>query len=1492
MKIISVGQSCCRVEVQGSQGMAQFNEEWCKQFNVGMDVVITGFELSWRDGVFFFKANSESTKVFIVPAACRGCLNTCEFFAGLGGWSHAASKMGIEPVLLIDAEENVARATAKKLGIPCMSASEYVKMILDGHQVFKCMLHDDVLNPDTWVVVGLANIAYLLGSPPCQPWSSAGSAQGLKCHDGRVFLNTLKQAAMLDIRAAVIENVPGLPKHQDFRELISGIEAEGLKLHVQGTFTCAKILPVQRDRWLGTFIHESVEVDPAKRVMANAISFADRAFESVAKCPTIRDADVLHVNMSSAEMKQLFICEELFKMLSMIEYAPTWLKNRLKGIPNPSAEQVLQARVVIDCQQFIGFMAMYGKQHNIPDDLLKAKGLQTMVVRDANGIRYISPWEMIASMGYASDTILSADIEVSWRMAGNGLSVAHAWLQLYKTHVLLGDESPFSPKGTPVQQVAAFQNDAIKLSQWESQIAGHFWELKPHVEQPPEKKVRTHIANTAYDVESIPPTIPFTALDPSEGTTCDLMTMPEFAQIHDPRGIAVVGSVYGGGMIALQHAQKNWVMFVNTEPSEVVSKIVLKALPHAKIEHFSEMWIEGRVVSWNQAVKCNPSQRLVFCPVFTKISCREESLKVALNLQVDVTWTARTAVAYSAVKLGCNPDALVVACNRIPLKDDDFLLEYETTEFQLKFKACMPGYISWAPCARETCDVGMAPVPCTMKRWFARHPTKKTVRTICVSHNTSVQQLVQGVFPDLHATTAWTAFRDDVEIKGSDKVNDIGAIQVQWNGFRPLRATVISTMRHHGKSADDAALQIQYTCSGVKRHVRSPFKVRCDELTLAHDMTIGEIAASFMTVAQLQVSMICTQGAHVLDPSVYAKDTSPDEVLSFRICPLIGGAKNDARTRIGEMLRSKGVPENKLEERLKGLFEKVSPDKFKLNLNDDAFWTQVKTVASENKYRLITHEELKAFQAAGRKGKAKEASSAVKPKVEKEAFAVDASRIAIDVSHFSANDDSVNLIEATRFGPDQTGLCVVNACDVAKWSTAGVKSCDPLALLVVGKGCHEYGDVFNIPAHTTGGTPIIVQGCIIQYGDVPIEFNLRIPSVVVDQVASTAIEFTIYRSHVTCWEDVTVPLHYIGVHIPELRGSNLLATWSIKSWNKQQLSHVSKADHWHGFFRIADNMLCAVLGRSGGAGIFLNPKTPDRKHDPRFVAISLPNGKLPDVLAKAEACPKAVGVVKKGEAYCIRCKREDADQMRAFLMPETAYVETASFSEDETLYVLTNVPQINRDELTVALAKASWKANAIKPQGMKRWLVAAKHEPPTSHLGINGMIVVVEKAKKSAPAMQPVTMFAREFKVDTIRDPANNVVQVSTTSRIAEFKAQMDDQITAAVDQRLAEAHAKIEELQTALTDVKETAAKCHANMSCDMSQMKQEQTFTRQKLLEVEASVATSGQAIIQQMQSMFATMQSSLEKTVQQSMSVEAEKRPRLDDSSRNDPFSTKAN
>ena len=108
LKIISVGQTCGRIEVNGSQGMAQFKDEWCAVFTAGMDVKVSNFDLTWKDGVFHFKANKENTKIYICPSDSRGTLHACEVFAGLGGWTQAASAMGVEPILMVDNEENVA----------------------------------------------------------------------------------------------------------------------------------------------------------------------------------------------------------------------------------------------------------------------------------------------------------------------------------------------------------------------------------------------------------------------------------------------------------------------------------------------------------------------------------------------------------------------------------------------------------------------------------------------------------------------------------------------------------------------------------------------------------------------------------------------------------------------------------------------------------------------------------------------------------------------------------------------------------------------------------------------------------------------------------------------------------------------------------------------------------------------------------------------------------------------------------------------------------------------------------------------------------------------------------------------------------------------------------------------------------------------------------------------------------------------------------------
>ena len=90
---------------------------------------------------------------------------------------------------------------------------------------------------------------------------------------------------------------------------------------------------------------------------------------------SIKDADAIHVNMTDDERLDLMIKRDVLNMLGLLELAPTWLKNRLNGVENPTCDQVLAARVVVDCQQFSGFMAMYGRQHLLSLDLLQTKGI-------------------------------------------------------------------------------------------------------------------------------------------------------------------------------------------------------------------------------------------------------------------------------------------------------------------------------------------------------------------------------------------------------------------------------------------------------------------------------------------------------------------------------------------------------------------------------------------------------------------------------------------------------------------------------------------------------------------------------------------------------------------------------------------------------------------------------------------------------------------------------------------------------------------------------------------------------------------------------------------------------------------------------------------------------------------------------------------------------------------------------------------------------------
>lgn len=1440
MMVEGKGNNRCACKVTGIDTVVHLSPSWMAQVVPGCWITIKDFRIEWHEeGVHWHP--TEKSILILHPSPKRGDRFAAELFGGIGGWTDGSRYFDIRTALIVERDVKTAQACAAKYNIPCMKAKQFVDEVINGNHIPKCVLVDDVGSVDTWVAMGLANVDLIMGSPPCQPWSNAGVGRGLGCQDGKIFKDLIFWAALIGISWMLLENVPGLPKHSDYETLVSYAAVQGLRLAIQGVYQCSTIMPVKRERWLGTFVHSSVHIDAEKVKEAKALSFH---CQSGVLSPTVSQSDVIHCNMNQDERNQLQIPEMAKNLMSKPEFAPGWLKSIVTN------NDFLQGRIVDVNKQFCGFMASYGIQHDLPQDQLLAKGLQTMFFRDDLGDRYFSPWEMISALGYADTTVLPVNIRDAWKIAGNGISVAHVVLQLYKTFVMLGTYSPFSPKDGWENILKMCQDNMIKLSQYET-IQDDWWKLQKSHEHEP-KRAR----HDGY--MDISPTVPIT--EGEDFMMQHFENAPVFHHPDDPRHIASNCGI--GGIVVLKHEMKNWMMAINTKTEIVLSAAITQGLPHAKSMQFIKFEIEGKEVHWDDIIVSNPVCRVTLFPMLSKLTVCEESLKLSLNMTIDTTWTVKTALAICSSKLGCNIDSINMEYQGLTLKDEDFLIEYETTRMDLKFKAVLPGHVSWAPMVTTPKDPGMAPAPPHFRRWVIRHPVSKVLRTCAFDRQTKVIDIARCLFPDIHATVPWKAYYKDSELKIQDPMPD-GDVAIQWDGLRPLRTSMIY---HCNTTSAVNSDQFQKTARDTfaSMWIRSPFKVKPEHVKVPRSWTIMEVGASYFTQTQVLTSMICMNGSQVIDPESLVEDFSKNGIMSFRVCPLLGGARNEGiKGRLKRMFGEKGVPPNAIDERISGYIAKINLDRFKGCDSDEKFWGKAKELANESHYRMILPVELKEHQKKQRKDRPTSSANNVGGGRTKQ-FAPKATEIVINPSHFVDEGKPVTLLAVGRVGPDQAGLVIVSAEEARKCLQMGLKSPDALALLVVDENLNGLGESFMLPAHLKDGTPVIVKAILIQCGDKQITYAASVPSIVVDQLEATTIEFIILKEHVSNWSDTAVPLHYIGIHVPALRGSNLLSTWGIKAWGEgKKPVHYSQGTHWHGYFRIQDDLLGSVLSRSGAAGIFMNPKTQDKRHDYRFATVPIPGLGLQEVIAKADQCKHSVGIAKMGVQFAIRCKREHLSAVRQFVMPESAFVETATFSEDKELYVLKNVPQVGRDELSKALGQAGWTAEAVKAQGMNRWLVAANCPPPASHLVINKSLTIIEKLQRNVETT-PFTMVAKEYSVNTVVDHQQNVVQVSTTSRIAEIKAEMETRIAETVEKRMNEANSKIEQLTQALQQVHHNAEQSQANMAAELSSMKEEQSFTKQKLAAMETTVATSSQGIINQMQQMFAQMQESMEANI----------------------------
>lgn len=1440
-------------------------------------VVILNFKITVFGDAYECDCRSDDTILIFKPVQTG---NIGEAFAGVGGWHFGLSHLGGKPIYAVEKDYDTAKAYALTHEFALMNVEEAMSSMKQGMLPKFLMVAGNIEDPRIWMIASHYEIDTWVGSPPCQPWTGAAFQTGMSVHDGCLLPNFIEMAAFTGAITVMVENVARVVRHEHYRVIRKIARESGLPLMLGNVDSCDPLLPVKRRRWMAVFHRNAIDIDPARINLADHMKWPNE-IPDIGKQTSLEVADAFHVNISEGEWTKLSIPEE-----SMIYLKdPIFLPKEQKD-PNGNDDQdtTFKKRVITSKKIFTALMASYGSQHEIPQQLLLQNGYHGFVVEQDGQFRLASPWEFAASLGFEPKLWLPTDQHKAWKCMGNAVSIAHTALVALRVHFLLKNRSPFhSNIVLPVELVALIRKRVISLSMWKVEQIDD-WERLQTITSTVSMEEQD-LVQQKKKIGDISPTKCWSQCKPTE---------IEVDSDHESQIALNSQEVLGGRMLyktqdiiqemrysshaktfmkkelipcVIIHSQgkvayKTWV-----EKYITIINIVQTVLPHVLEDMITGTRVEseeGQQVQLTYICKGNMARVLhvEFRQVQGCVLCPNIGLN--FKFMYDCTWQAGDICALLSSHFNIRVGQIVILQNEIQLTQQEFLIPSEEHTFVAKLAVYMPDEpfleLHTAPstgvdkprcCVTETKQI----------RFAVKHPLRDTVRTTAILPNMTVSEVLIKLFPDFPRQDL-NMIRGDEIIPGDSSVQNLQQEEQQfWIQFAEYHyipmtpIVVIPSWR---------PLNLQEATTAQKWWIRSPFSCRIQQRQMPGCWSITQVAASFFLDTNADVTLLCLKDGKIIDPLHTLSDVGPECALSIRVCALPGGAKKDTsiKDKLRRVLVQHGVPDSGADARVEVVMQAIPVNKLSPHEMDDdhSFWNTLKKLASEAKCRLVTHLELKDLQKWKRLNwnQNEDSVSSQGMKDKKTGFSI--TDLTFHAQHFTADGEEIPLLTKERFGPDQRGITVMTVEEALEAKPEASISPEPLAILAVGPLVHKLGSKLMVPAHNKEHMPVLVPATIVNCGDIQVEFTAATPAATTATIEATTVEVLILREHVVTWDATSTPLHFLGVNVPELRGSGkILSHWGIKTYKKRKQCDFKIADSWHGYMKISDDLLEQVLKRSGIGGIFFTPKDVNKRGDPRFAIVSMPTMKIDEIAKQISSISESLGIAIMGgdnHAFAVRCRKEHSQAVRGILYPESIQVETAAIQPDDKLFTLKYVhDQLTSEHLTEALVQTGWEAKAIKPTGSHSWLVASSQDPPAGHLCINGGLIVVIPVKRSnQPAPLVIT---RSDQVTQVTAHADGSHTTTRHSRIDELRTDMQQQIANIVDQKMMVAQQQIHELKEALQQTQERMFESQTQQQEQIQTLKGEQEHTQAKLADVENTVKGSTQTILEQMQCMMINMQ-----------------------------------
>ena len=1508
------GDSCkhlswCRTENPHGQTFwiglnSMFIQHLMKEDNIWIwDFEILG---SHKGGVILAVDVAKHAKICLRPRLQSSPV-ILEAFAGNGGWAMGVKQLVDEtiPIYHVEIDYQVALNCGKTHGLPVQSIEKIFDDFLnEGKLPPPMVIHADIQDPRLCMLASFLQISHFLSSPPCQPWSGVGLQTGLACRDGRAWAYLFRFAFDIGVEALVCESVVGFKKHPHAKSLIELAKMCGYQVAVANVFPINNALPLNRTRWLGIFVTriQDKRIPNHLRLLVQNMQFP--------KCDLENGMKGRHACIPSAAREHHLLLKPTQQELNFMvdpHYLPPWWRH---GYDISTPEKILGLRTLKLSDNLQAVTASYTKQHDLDDALLRKNGLCTVFIQCDNQpfVRYYHPAEAAACLGWPNWVVLPAAFDHAWKIVGNGLSTAHAMMGFIQMHMLLGEQSPFKNVPGIVEAFGIMNKNVINFKDFDiaiddfmyfvpKNIDGHHTPVRIPSGRPdgPSNEVTCTRPDTPDEVEKsrkrdfdiaigISPTVPFVVddggvprkYDDAMKSTKKLkMTIPDDQTLMVYLCSAIVHKAFDEPInnpipFVVSCMSRRWVSVGWISANPKVEDVLSEVLPHAKSEHFLTLQITNQDVRFDHIVMSDKA--------VVKFSPKEFQAWVHIGnhtkwmTPVEVTTNIGEVMAHLAFHLEVTPADLVMIWKGRNLHEKDYVLAFPDISFQAFWQPriqsvprCIFEDFAILDEGRISDDVNLIH---SQHRVVAMHPIWMTVKTCMLPRDATVAGIIEMLFPDIMTNANPIGFANGLHIPASSKMAELTKLkrfEVDFQAKLPLPVCTIEIR----EVADQKAIEEYFEARGqgqrfVSRWVRSPFRTRPTEYKLPANMTLADCGSSFLANCEGTKTILCLSNGKTINPMTECQHTIHDATLTFRLCALPGGAKNDdVKKMLSEILQSKGVPETEVAARINTILAKVDPAECRLVLQSDDTWDKLKGLANKNKVRLITHAELKNFQKQNRTKAIEEKAPKIKVPQTKENLQspyqsqLDLNTIKVDLSHFRCEGSHLPSLSISDFGIDKHGICVMSNQQAEKYATDNNMSVAGLAILAVGYPAIKGHTLLHVPANKLNGNAIVIPATLINCGEQKVEFVSQVKDIKLNEVKSSVLEFVIDKATTKDWNLTQSTLHHLGSLFPELRDGKELNTWSVKSFdeNRKPCAH-PKAAYTHGFMRITDDVLEAALSRSGKSGAFLTVKDENKKFDTRYATVPLSPCTIEDANAQASKCRFALGVVKLRQGFAIRCKRENLQETRQFLNPDSLYVMAGQISSEDKLWILTRLSvSTTHDALTQCLKTLGWNARAVRQTSSQSWIIAAPEDPPMRHVRINGQVATITPKDSAQPVNAEVVCNVTPALDDTMSDVSTTTSSAPTAplSRIDELRKELHEHM----DKRL-------EETKTHLYRVEQQIQQNEASMN-DFKKCTENELYG----IKVEqTNIANAMQSNSASMMSEMATMLRNMQKESEQSM------------------------